>query len=74
MAQRFDKVFGPMTIECEKFGRFTRFLLWFLPTYIYENQCSIMIYKKWRGTMYVTGFAHKPHQQAPAQHQKPWES
>lgn len=73
MSDNPKQVFGPLTLECSKFGRFTRFFLWFLPTYIYENQCTVMVYKKWRGVMYVMGLAHKEHR-VPEQHQKPWES
>lgn len=62
MSDKIDNVYGPLTLECSHFGRFTKFFLWFLPTVIHETPDGVIVYKKWKSTMYVLGVMRKPSQ------------
>ena len=62
MSEKMKQSYGPMTLECSRFGLFTKFFLWFLPLYIYENEGGIIAYKKFRGVLYVLSVVRKPSQ------------
>lgn len=62
MSEKIKQSYGPLTLECSHFGRFTKLILWFLPTYIYETPEGIVVYKKFRGVLYVLGIERKPDQ------------
>lgn len=60
---KVEKVYGPYTIECGPFGRFTRLFLWFCPMHVYETPDSVITYKVLGKAMYILLTIHKPHKQ-----------
>lgn len=61
MIETVRNVYGPYTIECGPFGRFTPFLLWFRPMHVYETPDAVTVYKVLRGDMYILLVIRKPH-------------
>jgi len=62
MSVNIDKVFGPHTMHLSRFGRLTKLFLLFRPYIVHESDQGIVVYKIWRGTMYVFGIVRKPTQ------------
>lgn len=62
MTDKIEKTYGPFTMEFSRFGWFTRFVIWFLPTYIHETPDGIVVYKRWQKDMYILGAVRKPTQ------------
>ena len=75
MIDEIKQVYGPLTWNCSRYGWFTKYILYFVPTIFYETPDRIVVYKLFRGEMFVCAAVSKlPPKPNLDQCQKPWES